>query len=97
MTNKDNTGYEQYPRWTAWTETKILQAESYRMAQEKMTAAMREQMKDMAGINPFHTGKSKVDAARERFGQKFCAEQGSTWKPREIPSLTEWFTARKTK
>lgn len=38
--------------------------------------------------------KSKVDIARERFGQRFAHEPGATWKPRTVPVLTEWMQSR---
>lgn len=35
-----------------------------------------------------------VQAAREKFGQPFAHQKGSTWKPRETPFLLEWLTKK---
>ncbi len=38
--------------------------------------------------------ESKVDLARRRHGKPFAFESGSSWKPREVPLLTEWLSQR---
>jgi len=38
--------------------------------------------------------KKRVDQAREIFGRPFAFEQGTTWKPRSVPLLTEWMQTR---
>lgn len=35
-----------------------------------------------------------VAVARERFGQAFCHEPGSTWRPNPVPFLTRWLQAK---
>lgn len=37
---------------------------------------------------------TKVEKARQRFGQKFSFEPGSTWKPNQVPVLTQWLQTR---
>jgi len=37
---------------------------------------------------------SKVDIARQRFGQPFVHEPGSRWKPQAEPFLTRWLRER---
>lgn len=42
-----------------------------------------------------HSDRSAaVSRARERFGQPFVHEAGSTWHPRATPLLTEWLSKR---
>jgi len=38
--------------------------------------------------------ESAVDLARKRHGKLFAGEPGSTWRPREVPFLTEWLSKR---
>lgn len=35
--------------------------------------------------------KEKIDQARVRFGRPFAHEEGSDWKPRNVPFLTQYF------
>jgi hypothetical protein len=41
--------------------------------------------------------EEKLLEARERHGKPFAHEQGSQWKPRAIPVLTEWMQSRGAK
>ena len=41
--------------------------------------------------------EEKILQARERHGKPFAHEQGSEWKPRAIPVLTEWMQSRGAK
>jgi hypothetical protein len=38
--------------------------------------------------------RSKLQLARERHGKPFAFETGATWKPRQVPLLTEWLQSR---
>lgn len=37
------------------------------------------------------TLEEKLRQARQRFGKPFAHEEGSTWKPTNVPFLTRWF------
>ena len=36
----------------------------------------------------------KLMQARQRHGKPFAFESGATWKPRQVPFLTEWLQGR---
>jgi len=36
----------------------------------------------------------KVLMARERHGKPFAFESGASWKPRQVPLLTEWLQSQ---
>lgn len=38
--------------------------------------------------------ESRIEAARRKFGGKFCHEPGSTWRPRTVSVLNEWLAKR---
>ena len=44
---------------------------------------------------PVQVSGDRVETARQRFGQKFAHEPGSTWTPPKTPVLVDWLTKRK--
>ena len=50
-------------------------------------------MANSLAMNSLHI-PSKIERARERFGQPFAHEPGATWQPRKVPVLTEWMQKR---
>lgn len=69
-------------------------------AQSACSNAAAAGMQNAAGLAALMRGiqaykpPSKIDRARERFGQPFAHEPGATWVPRKVPVLTEWMQRR---
>lgn len=64
-----------------------------------MSAAQAELVKDATDMQAEITIANnirllKVEEARRRHGKPFAHEEGSNWRPRETPLLTEWMGRR---
>lgn len=64
-----------------------------------MSAEQAEITKDVCDMQAEITAANnirlvKVEEARRRHGKPFAHEEGSNWRPRETPLLTEWMGQR---